>query len=129
MKTEFFVKLQNPIKRVESSTLDELRVEVDQYKGGFNYAYGGYEESGVNIFFSPIHRDGRCFSTTILGNVAESGFKIHVLDAKRKSQKKIDKVAKAIEPLLSKFGEIWGQDNFNYTICNMVKDAMAKMPK
>ena len=129
MKTEFFVKLQNPIKRVESSTLDELRVEVDQYKGGFNYAYGGYEESGVNIFFSPIHRDGRCFSTTILGNVAESGFKIHVLDAKRKSQKKIDEVAKAIEPLLSKFGEIWGQDNFNYTICNMVKDAMAKMPK
>ena len=129
MKTEFFVKLQNPIKRVESSTLDELRVEVDQYKGGFNYAYGGYEESGVNIFFSPIHRDGRCFSTTILGNVVESGFKIHVLDAKRKSQKKIDKVAKAIEPLLSKFGEIWGQDNFNITICDMVKDAMAKMPK
>ena len=97
MNTNFFVKLQNPIKRGESSTLDELRVEVDQYKGGFNYAYGGYEESGVNIFFSPIHRDGRCFSTTILGNVVESGFKIHVLDAKRKSQKKIDKVAKAIE--------------------------------
>ena len=129
MSTEFFVKLSNPIKRTESSALDELRVEVDQYKGGFNYAYGGYEESGVNIFFSPIHRDGRCFSTTILGNVVESGFKIHVLDAKRKSQKKIDKVASAIEPLLSKFGEIWGQDNFNYTICNMVKDAMAKMPK
>ena len=129
MSTEFFVKLSNPIKRVESSTLDELRVEVDQYKGGFNYAYGNYEESGVNVFFSPIHRDGRCFSTTILGNVVESGFKIHVLDAKRKSQKKIDKVAKAIEPLLSKFGEIWGQDNFNITICDMVKDAMAKMPK
>lgn len=129
MSTEFFVKLSNPIQRANSSSLDELRVEVDQYKGGFNYAYGGYEESGVNIFFSPIHRDGRCFSTTILGNVAESGFKIHALDAKRKSQKKIDKVAKAIEPLVDKFGEIWGQDDFNYTICNMVKDAIANMPK
>ena len=129
MKAEFFIKLSNPIERAESSALDELRVEVDQYKGGFNYAYGGYEESGVNIFFSPIHRDGRCFSTTILGNVVESGFKIHVLDAKRKSQKKIDKVASAIEPLLNKFGEIWGQDNFNITICDMVKNAMAKMPK
>lgn len=129
MSTEFFVKLHTPIQRAGSSSLDELRVEVDQYKGGFNYAYGGYEESGVNVFFSPIHRDGRCFSTTILGNVVESGFKIHVLDAKRKSQKKIDKVANAIEPLLTKFGEIWGQDDFNITICDMVKDAIAKMPK
>ena len=129
MSTEFFVKLSNPIKRVESPTLDELRVEVDQYKGGFNYAYGGYEESGVNIFFSPIHRDGRWFSTTLLGGIVESGFKIHALDSKRKSQKKIDKVAKAIEPLLNKFGEIWGQDNFNITICDMVKDAIANMPK
>lgn len=129
MSTEFFVKLSNPIKRVESSALDELRVEVDQYKGGFNYAYGGYEESGVNIFFSPINRDGRWFSTTLLGDIVESGFKIHALDSKRKSQKKIDKVAKAIEPLLSKFGEIWGQEGFNITICEMVKKALESMPK
>ena len=129
MNTDFYVKLQNPIQRAKSSALDELRVEVDQYKGGFNYACGGYEESGVNIFFSPIHRDGRWFSTTLLGDIVESGFKIHALDSKRKSQKKIDKVAKAIEPLLNKFGEIWGQDNFNITICEMVKKALESMPK
>ena len=42
MNTEFFVKLHTPIKRVNSSTLDELKVSVDQYQGGFNYAYGDY---------------------------------------------------------------------------------------
>ena len=129
MNTDFYVKLQNPIQRAESSALDELRISIDQYKGGFNYAYGVYEESGIKIFFSPIHRERNIFSTTPLGDIVESGFKIHALDAKRKSQKKIDKVAKAIEPLLNKFGEIWGQDNFNITICEMVKKALESMPK
>lgn len=129
MKTVFFVKLSNPIKRADSSALDELRVEVDYYKDGLNLAYGCYEKSGVKVFFTPIHREGRCSYTTLLGRVEESGFRIHIFDAKRKPQKKIDKVAKAIEPLLNKFGEIWGQDDFNYTIYNMVKDAIANMPK
>lgn len=129
MKTVFFVKLSNPIQRANSSSLDELKVLVDQFKGGYNFAYGNYVESGIKVFFTPFHREGRCFSTTPLGDIAESGFKIHVLDAKRKSQKKIDKVASAIEPLLSKFGEIWGQDDFNYRIANMVKDAIANIPK
>ena len=129
MNTDFYVKLQNPIQRAESSALDELRISIDQYKGGFNYAYGIYEESGIKIFFSPIHRERNIFSTTPLGDIVESGFKIHALDSKRKSQKKIDKVAKAIEPLLNKFGEIWGQDNFNITICEMVKKALESMPK
>ena len=129
MSTDFYVKLQNPIQRAGSSSLDELRISIDQCKGRYNYAYGYYEKSGIKIFFSPIHRERNIFSTTPLGDIVESGFKIHVLDAKRKSQKKIDKVAKAIEPLLNKFGEIWGQDNFNITICEMVKKALESMPK
>ena len=129
MNTDFYVKLQNPIQRAESSALDELRISIDQYKGGFNYAYGVYEESGIKIFFSPIHREGRCFSTTPLGDIVESGLKIHALDSKRKSQKKIDKVAKAIEPLLNKFGEIWGQIDFNHRIANMVIDATEDLRK
>lgn len=129
MNTDFYVKLQNPIQRANSSSLDELKVSVDQFKGGYNFAYGNYVESGIKIFFTPIHREGRCFSTTPLGDIVESGFKIHALDAKRKSQKKIDKVASAIEPLLSKFGEIWGQDNFNIIIYDMVKKALESMPK
>ena len=129
MNTDFYVKLQNPIQRANSSDLDELKVSIDQCKGGYNYAYGYYEKSGIKIFFSPIHRERNIFSTTPLGNIVESGFKIHVLDAKRKSQKKIDKVASAIEPLLSKFGEIWGQDNFNITIYDMVKKALESIPK
>ena len=129
MNTDFYVKLQNPINRANSSAFDELRVSIDQCKGGYNYAYGYYVESGIKIFFSPIHREGRCFSTTPLGDIVESGFKIHALDAKRKSQKKIDKVASAIEPLVDKFGEIWGQDNFTNTIYDMVKKALESMPK
>ena len=129
MSTEFYVKLQNPIQRANSSALDELRVSVDHCKDGLNLAYGCYEKSGVKVFFTPIHRDGRCSYTTLLGRVEESGFRIHIFDAKRKPQKKIDKVAKAIEPLLNKFGEIWGNDDFNYTIYNMVKDAIATMAK
>ena len=103
MNTDFYVKLQNPIQRAGSSALDELRVS--------------------------IHRERNIFSTTPLGDIVESGFKIHALDAKRKSQKKIDNVASAIEPLLNKFGEIWGQDDFNITIYYMVKKALESMPK
>ena len=129
MNTDFYVKLQNPIQRAGSSSLDELRISIDQCKGGYNYAYGNYVESGIKIFFSPIHRERNIFSTTPLGDMVESGFKIHVLDAKRKSQKKIDKVAKAIEPLLNKFGEIWGQIDFNQRIANMVIDATEDLRK
>ena len=129
MNTDFYVKLQNPIQRAGSSSLDELKVSVDQYKGGFNYAYGYYQECGIKIFFTPIHRERNIFSTTPLGDLVESGFKIHVLDSKRKSQKKIDKVADAIKPLLDKFGEIWGQTDFNHRIANMVIDATEDLRK
>ena len=129
MNTEFFVKLHTPIKRVNSSSLDELRVSVDQCKGRYNYAYGGYEESGIKVFFRPIHRERYTYTITLLGDIVESGFKIHVLDAKRKSQKKIDKVADAIKPLLDKFGEIWGQIDFNHRIANMVIDATEDLRK
>ena len=129
MNTDFYVKLQKPIQRANSSDLDELKVSIDQCKGGYNFAYGYYQEGGIKIFFTPFHREGRCFYTTPLGDIVESGFKIHALDVKRKSQKKIDKVASAIEPLLSKFGEIWGQDNFNITIYDMVKKALESIPK
>ena len=129
MDVEFFVKLQKPIQRANSSALDELRVTVGHYKGSYNYAYGYYQESGIKVFFTPIHREKYSHSTTMLGDVVESGFKIHALDAKRKSQKKIDKVAKAIEPLMDKFGEIWGQDYFTDTIYEMVQKALAAMPK
>lgn len=129
MKAEFFVKLQNPIMRTDSTSLEELRVTVDHYKGGYNYAYGNYEEGGVKVFFTPIHRERNTYTTTLLGDIKESGFKMHVLDAKRRSQKKIDKVADAIQPLLDKIGEIWGQTDFSHTICNMVWDATENLKK
>lgn len=129
MKVDFFVKLQNSIKRANSSTLDELRVSIDYCKGGHNYATGSYEERGIKVFFTPIHRDRLSHSTSILGSIIECGFKMHVLDTNRKSQKKIDKVADAIKPHLDKFGELWGQEDFARTIYNMVMEAVANMPK
>ena len=129
MSIDFYVKLQNPIERANSSSLDELKISVDHSKGGYNYAYGYYQEGGVKIFFTPIHRERNCSSTTMLGDVVESGFKIHALDAKRRSQKKIDQVADAIKPLVDKFGEIWGQEDFARTIYNMVMEAVTNMPK
>ena len=129
MNTEFYVKLQKPIQRAGSSSLDELRISIDQCKGRYNYAYRNYEKCGVKVFFTPIHRERNIFSTTPLGDMVESGFKIHVLDAKRKSQKKIDNVANAIKPLLEKFGEIWGQEAFSYRIANMVIDATEDLRK
>lgn len=129
MNTEFFVKLSTPIKRAGSSSLDELEVSIDQCKGGYNFSYGYRVESGVTVFFTPVHRERNCVSSTLLGNFVESGFKIHVLDAKRKSQKKIDMVANAIKPLLEKFGEIWGQPDFEHTIPKMVIDATESLRK
>ena len=129
MKVNFFVKLQSPVMRTDGTSFEELRVTVDHYKGGYNYAYGNYEERGIKVFFTPIHRERNTYKATLLGDIKESGFKMHVLDAKRKSQKKIDKVADAIKPLLDKFGEIWGQTDFNRTIYKMVIEAIANMPK
>ena len=129
MGVDFFVKLQNSIKRANSSSLDELRVSIDYCKGGHNYAYGNYEEGGIKVFFTPIHRERLSYSTSILGSIIECGFKIHALDTNRKSQKKIDKVADTIKPLLEKFGEIWGQEDFARTIYIMVTEAVANMPK
>ena len=129
MATELFVKLQNPIKRDGSSALDELEVSIDQCKGGYNFAYGYYVESGIKVFFTPVHRDGNCVSIILLGNFVESGFKIHFLDSKRKSQKKIDSITNAIKPLLEKFGEIWGQPDFEHTIPKMVIDATESLRK
>ena len=129
MNTEFFVKLATPIKRAGSSALNELEVSIDQCKGGYNFSYGYRVESGIKVFFTPVHRERNCVSTTLLGNFVESGFKIHVLDAKRKSQKKIDMVANAIKPLLEKFGEIWGQPDFEHTIPKMVIDATESLRK
>ena len=129
MKAVFFVKLTTPIMRAGATSLEELRVSIDHYKGGYNYAYGNYEEGGIKISFTPIHRERNTYTTTMLSDIKESGFKMHVLDAKRKSQKKIDKVADAIKPLLDKFGEIWGQDDFSHTICNIVWDATENLRK
>ena len=130
MNTEFFVKLATPIKRkrapLHSMSLKSLSTRG---KGGYNFAYGYYVESGIKIFFTPVHRERNCVSSTLLGNFVESGFKIHVLDAKRKSQKKIDMVANAIKPLLEKFGEIWGQPDFEHTIPKMVIDATESLRK
>lgn len=111
MNTELFVKPQNPIKRVGSSSLDELRVSTDQCKGGYNCAYDKYEESGIKVSFTPIEREINTYITTLIGDMVESGLKVHVANAKRKSLKKIDKVANEIKPLLDKFGEIWRQNN------------------
>jgi hypothetical protein len=129
MATELYVRLQNPIKRADSSSLDELEVSIDHCKGGYNFSYGYRVESGVKVFFTPVHRERNCISATLLGNFVESGFKTHVLDAKRKSQKKIDMVANAIKPLLEKFGEIWGQPDFEHTIPKMVIDATENLRK
>lgn len=129
MSIDFYTKLQSSIERANSSSLDELRVSIDYYKGGHNYAYGNYEEGGIKVFFTPIHRDRLSYSTSILGSIIECGFKMHVLDTNRRSQKKIDKVADAIKPHLDKFGEIWGQEDFARTIYNMVMEAVANMPK
>ena len=129
MNTEFFVKLANPVNRAGGSVLDELKVSIDHEKGGYSYFSGDIIESGVKVYFTPIHRESGMYTTTMLGKTIESGFKVHVLDAQRKSQKKIDNVAKAIEPLLDKFGELWGSDNFNYVIFDMVKAAVAPLAK
>ena len=129
MNTEFFVKLQNPVMRTDDTSLDELRVSIDQCKGGYNYAYGFYEESGIKVFFTPIHREINSYTTTMLSSMLESGFKVNVASTKRKSQKKIDKVANAIKPLLEEFGKIWGQPDFNYTIATMVMNATEDVRK
>lgn len=129
MEREFYVKLQNPIKIDNDTTLDELRVDVAHRKREYNALYGQYEESGVKIYFKPVQREKGRETSMVSDSMAAAGFKILALNAERKSQKKIDMVANAIKPLLDTFGEIWGNTDFNHTICNLVIDAMMNIPK
>lgn len=108
---KIYKKLHNPIKSCDEM-LDELRIDIDHYKGGWNCFSGKSEPRGVYVYISPVHR-GDVFETcTLLGGRHESGFRFLAVETARKSDKQIQRVAKAVEPIADRIAELYDQRQY-----------------
>ena len=124
MNTTFFAKLANPVNVVGEDKLNELKVSIDYQKGGTNYFNGRTENGGIYVYFTPVHREGYCCKSVMMGNRLESGFKYLVKPLKRKSQKQIDLVEMQIEPLVKDFANLWGEENYEQAIINKIQTTL-----
>lgn len=108
---KYYEKLPNPITSC-SENLDELRIDIDHYKGGWNCFSGKSEPRGVYVYLSPVHRENGCESCILLGGRHESGFRFLAVETARKSDKQIQRVAEAIRPLTARIAELYDQRQY-----------------
>lgn len=110
MNDSVYVKLKKPIVRGQHlDTLDELKIRVDYQKGGYNYYTGELESNGVYVYLTPVHRNNCIISTTIDGNMHNSGYKVLIKELGRKSQKQINLVAEAVFPKAEQIADYYSE--------------------
>lgn len=112
----------NPINRVGSEALDELKISVRYDKGGY------YGKRGVYAYITPVHREkinGSFVSETctLLGDMHESGFKMLLCELGRKSQKVEDEIASKIEAKADEIATLWNEQKHT-EVANILKAAM-----
>ena len=112
----------NPINRVGSEALDELKISVRYDKGGY------YVKRGVYAYITPVHREKISESfvsetCTLLGNTHESGFKMLLRELGRKSQKVEDEIASKIEAKADEIATLWNEQKHT-EVANILKAAM-----
>ena len=110
MNDSVYVKLKKPIVRGQHlDTLDELKICVDYQKGGYSYFTGDVEEGGVYVYLTPVHRNNGIVSTTIDGNMHNSGYKILLKELGRKSQKQINIAAELVLPYADQIADYYSE--------------------
>lgn len=108
---KIYKKLQNPIKSCDKM-LDELRIDINHYKGGWNCFSGKSEPRGVYVYISPVHRGDMFESCILLGGRHESGFRFLAVETARKSDKQIQRVAKAVEPIADRITQLYEERQY-----------------
>lgn len=108
---KIYKTLPNPIKSC-NEMLDELRIDIKHYAGGWNCFSGKSEPRGVYVHISPVHRGDMFESCTLLGGLHESGFRFLAVETGRKSEKQIQRVAKAVEPIADRIAELYDKGQY-----------------
>ena len=107
-ETKVFAKLNSPIIRSGCrDALDELKIMVDYQKAGYNYFSGNFNEGGVYVYFTPVHRSGMITSQSLLGELHECGYKILLKPLNRKSQKQINLMAEKVIPHAQEIADLY----------------------
>ena len=107
METKSYTKLKRPINRAGGEPLDELKINIDYQKGGYNYFSGNLNESGVYTYITPIHRGNGFCSQSILGDQHSCGYKIFLKELNRKSQKQINLMAEKVIPHSQEIADLY----------------------
>jgi hypothetical protein len=110
METKVYVELKNPIKTAgDTDGLNELRINVDYQKAGYNYFSGTPSEGGVYVYLTPVMRGGMFVRQVITGSQHESGYKILLKPLNRKSQKQIDLMAERVIPKAQQIADLYSE--------------------
>jgi hypothetical protein len=107
MERKVYVNLKSPVNTGGGSIHNELRVEVDYQKGGFNWFTGDYSNSGVYVFLTPVSRGNGFEGFSITGSQHVNGYKILLKEIGRKSQKQIDLMAEKVLPHASQIADLY----------------------
>lgn len=117
-----YEKLNKPIQRGSGSEpLDELKVNVDYHKGGYNYFSGDMEANAIYVYITPIHRGDMFTTYTLLGDHHSCGYKIKLKELSRKSQKQIDLMAEKVIPHSKEIAELYS-DGKHCEIFNLIME-------
>ncbi len=95
------------------SSLDTLELKIGYDKGGMNYFTHGVRPRAINIYFKPIHVEGGFISSIMLGSTRESGFRITLVEVKRKNAKKEQALTDAIMPHAEELLHLWEMQDYN----------------
>lgn len=126
---EKLIQLGTPIK-CGNRNLTHIKVKVEHDKGGLYWGTGEIHESGVITRVTPLEvqemeiegHKYNIYGQIIDGNIEHMGFYVFCLPCKRKSPKKLEKVANAVFPLSQDIVDKFIEGN--YTACaNMIVNA------
>lgn len=95
------------------SVLDTLELKIGYDKGGMNYFTYDVRPRAINLYFKPIHAEGGFVSSVMLGDIRESGFRITLVEVKRKNAKKEQALADAIMPHAEELLHLWEMQNYS----------------
>ena len=110
METKAFAVLKNPVIAAgHKDGLNELRINVDYQKAGYNYFSGNYSEGGVYVYLTPVTRNNGIIGCVITGNQHQSGYKILLKPLNRKSQKQIDLIAAKVLPKAQQIADLYSE--------------------
>ena len=100
----------------------ELEVETQYQLGGLNYFNGNQERRGIYLSFDVVTREPHCTTRQLFGALDGSNTKtgkILMLELKRKSQKKQDKIDAEFD--FDKAADLWIKKDY-HAVFDMVKN-------